>query len=233
MVTKRALTATIVILIGVVLILFNAFKREKSRSEQKDQIIYEKEAKIDSVKLKNGQIMYEKVRVEVDRKMILENYSDLGDKLKLADIKNKELQSALSLSQNTSGSGQGRIDTLFVASPSDTVEVTPEYRLSIDEKYFNFSATIYGSGMYDYLYTVSDSLFIANTTSRKNIFSPIEHTVKVINSNPNTSITGVTSLTVKERVPKLVIGPSIGYGVTSSGLSPFIGVTITKPIIRF
>lgn len=228
--TNKTLLGLVVLLVISLLFTYDAYNRKQSESHNLSQVIKEKEAKIDSVKLKNGQVMYEKLRVEMDRDNILESYSDLGDKLHDMGVKNKDLRSALSLAQSTQGSGEGTVDTVTV-TVNDTTYIAS--RINISEPFFNFSATIYDLGRYDYQYSVLDSLTVLNTTQRKNIFSQWEHSVKVVNENPKTIITGVTSITIKEKASRFVVGPSVGYGVTDSGLSWFFGVTATKPIITF
>jgi hypothetical protein len=209
-------------------VVFSKLQKESARNYNKSSIINEKNSEIDSLILKNDRVAYQKDRAEASLSDLISSYAFLEDSLKALGIKNKDLKDALFLAQSTSGSGVGTVeyiesvDTLYMNSV-----------IKVNEPFFSFSATIYDNQTFDYMYNISDSLTIVKTSSRKNIFSPVEHKVTVLNANPKTVITGITSLTVKENPKTIVIGVSAGIGFTESGLSPFVGLTVTKPIISF
>ena len=197
--------------------------------ESLESVVTEQNSEIERITQKNGDVITQKDRAIADRKTIENSYKWAKDSLNKMGIKNKELRSALFLAQKTTGSGDGRIDTIRIEQHDTTLV---EGRIGVQERFFNMDLTLYPSGDFVYGYSVYDSLSIANTTSRKNIFSEWEHKVKVNTANPNTTITGITSLTIKERKSKFVIGPVVGYGIGKDGLSPYFGIGILKPIIK-
>lgn len=216
-------------IIFLILFLFAQRSNHGRSIESKNQIIEEKNSVIETVQLKNGNVLFEKNRVESDLKSLKEGYSFLEDSLEQMGIKAKHLRSALFLAQQTTGSGEGRIDTVKVVE-NDTIRIGRQ--LNVSERFFNFSANIFPNNQFDYQYSIFDSLSIVNTSSRKNIFSPREYKVNVVNSNPRTELTGVTSLTIKEDKYNWIVGIGGGYGLTQSGTGAFIGIVVARPIIR-
>lgn len=227
---KKILITIIVALIALLVIGQCSRSKLKNDVNTRDWIIKEQNSSIERVKLDNGKLAFEKTRAEGDLKSLLNGYNWLEDSLKKLGIKTKNLQSALFIAQRTKGSGTGTIDTVTI-SESDTVYSVG--RISIEERFFQLSASFYPNNRYKYSYSIFDSLNIINTSHRKNIFSNYEHTVRVINANPKTVISGITSLTIKEHPYRLAISLTLGYGISSSGLSPFVGIGVSKPIIRF
>ena len=204
--------------------------RKEYKNETLGRIIDERNATVERVKLSNGKVISEKVRVTGAFEDLSRGYIYLEDSLKEMGIKKKELESALFLSRQTRGSGTGRIDTILIED-TDTVYIGRQ--ILINKPFFEFSATIYPWNHYKYQYTIKDSLSVVNTIERKNIFSAREYKVKVYNANPETVVTGMTSLTIKERQYKWSVGVMAGYGIGANGLSPFVGVGIMRPLIRF
>ena len=198
--------------------------------ESLESVVTEQNSQIEREKLKNGDVITQKDRAIADRKTLEDSYKWLEDSLNEMGIKNKELRSALFLAQSTKGSGEGKIDTVL-REVHDTTLV--EGSIGVQERFFNLDLTLYPSGEFIYGYSVYDSLSIVNTTSRKNIFSDWEYKVKVNTANPNTTITGLTSLTIKQKKTKWVVGPVIGYGVGKDGFSPYLGIGLMKPVLKF
>lgn len=222
----------ITVIISLAVIAFCAYSCEQNSNlaDSRGSVIKEQQATIVKVTLKNDKYGFEKDRAIADRKTLLESYGFLEDSLKAMGIKAKNLESALFISQRTRGSGVGRIDTLTIRE-NDTVYVVR--KLNITEPFFRFSATLYPANTYDYQYDIYDSLSLVNTSSRKNIFKPMQHKITVVNANPKTVITGITSLTIREDSKRIIIGPMVGYGVTNTGLSSFVGIGATWRVISF
>lgn len=222
----------IIIICLIALLVYGQISRMriKTSNETKDLIIKEQNASIEKVELQNGKLAFDKTRAEGDLKSLLNGYNWLEDSLKKLGIKSKNLESALFIAQKTTGSGIGIIDTVTI-SESDTVYTVG--RISIEEPFFQLSASFYPDNRYKYSYSIFDSLSILNTTHRKNIFSPYEHKVRVINANQKTVLSGVTSLTIKEQSYRWAISINLGYGISKNGLSPYFGIGFSKPLIKF
>ncbi len=225
---------TLIIIIAVLIILLGwtyiKNGQLKDKVDSKESIIKEQNASIEKIKLKSGAIAFEKTRVEADLQSLKDGYGFLEDSLKQMGIKAKNLESALFISQQTSASGTGKIDTIEINTESEVYKAS---HLSIVEPFFNFSANIKPSGEYLYQYNIFDSLTVVKTSQRKSIFHAYEHKIRVFNANPKTEITGITSLTIKERPYRWAISVTAGYGITNNGLSPFVGIGVSKPLIRF
>lgn len=227
---KKILIIIIIALVGLLFIGQCSRSKLENDLKSRDWIIKEKNASIKKVKLKNGSLAFDKIRAEGDLKSLLNGYNWLEDSIKKLGVKNKHLRAALFISQKTIGSGTGRIDTVTITE-SDTVYQVG--LISIQEPFLLFKVQLYPDQQYKYSYSIFDSLSIINTSHRKNIFSNYEHNIRVVNANPKTEISGITSITIKERSYKWSISLTMGYGINSSGLSPFIGIGVSKPLIKF
>lgn len=220
----------IAILCLVIAISVGRCSSQRETIKSKDQIIAEKESKIQEVKLENGKIASDKLRVESDLNTLKKGYSFLEDSLESMGIKAKKMRSALFLAQQTKGKGSGRVDTIQVVR-NDTVEIASQ--LKVREKFFKFDAMIYSSNNFQYEYSFMDSLAIVNVTSRPNIFSKRVHTVRVVNANPDVKISGVTSLSIVEKRDRIHLGASLIVGHDGERLRPFVGVGVSYSFISF
>lgn len=83
-----------------------------------------------------------------------------------------------------------------------------------------------------------DVLRIPNTQSivignKKDGFFSYEYRIDVINSNPYITTTSIDGYTNKTQKKRFGIGFQVGYGITGTSLSPYIGFGATYSIIRF
>ncbi|NVJ47286.1 MAG: hypothetical protein HWE07_09165 [Cytophagia bacterium] len=206
-----------------------------NKLESQTSIISEKNAQIDSIQLKNGTLAYEKIAAVADRKSLEEGYTFLKDSLKQMGVKIKSLQNAVFLARQTNSSGSGQIDTVRIVQtlPGSIDTVLISRQLNINERFFSFRADLFPDDTFDYRYTFTDSLSILNTATRRNWFSPKEYKIRVVSANPNTRLTGATSLTVKESGTRWSIGLFGGYGWNGQKFTPTVGIGITREIIAF
>ena len=212
----------------VIIIMGNLYMNQKSSNQSKSSIIAEKNAEIKAVKLNNNQLAYEKKRAIANAETIKEGYAFLEDSLKALDIKLKEVESALFVVTTSETKGSGEIDTVYI-DPLQTVAGN----LRVSKPFFLFDGYLYQYGSFSYTSVVRDSLALVNTVTRKSIFSKWKYNTRVVSANPDLVVTGITSITVKEKGNNFTIGITAGYGIGSGGLTPFVGIGITKPIIKF
>ena len=212
----------------VIIIMGNLYMNQKSSNQSKSSIIAEKNAEIKAVKLNNNQLAYEKKRAIANAETIKEGYAFLEDSLKALDIKLKEVESALFVVTTSERKGSGEIDTVYI----DSLQ-TVAGNLRVSKPFFLFDGYLYQDGSFSYTSVVRDSLALVNTVTRKSIFSKWQYNTRVVSANPDLVVTGITSITVKEKGNNFTIGITAGYGIGSGGLTPFVGIGITKPIIKF
>ena len=212
----------------VIIIMGNLYMNQKSSNQSKSSIIAEKNAEIKAVKLSNNQLAYEKKRAIANAETIKEGYAFLEDSLKALDIKLKEVESALFVVTTSETKGSGEIDTVYI----DSLQ-TVAGNLRVSKPFFLFDGYLYQDGSFSYTSVVRDSLALVNTVTRKSIFSKWQYNTRVVSANPDLVVTGITSITVKEKGNNFTIGITAGYGIGSGGLTPFVGIGITKPIIKF
>lgn len=212
----------------VIIIMGNLYMNQKSSNQSKSSIIAEKNAEIKAVKLNNNQLAYEKKRAIANAETIKEGYAFLEDSLKALDIKLKEVESALFVVTTSETKGSGEIDTVYI----DSLQ-TVAGNLRVSKPFFLFDGYLYQDGSFSYTSVVRDSLALVNTVTRKSIFSKWQYNTRVVSANPDLVVTGITSITVKEKGNNFTIGITAGYGIGSGGLTPFVGIGITKPIIKF
>lgn len=73
--------------------------------------------------------------------------------------------------------------------------------------------------------------FIISTGSRRGLFNP-EYDIFVTSKNPYVKATDIGSIRYKPKPTKFGIGFQLGYGVTRSGISPYLGVGVSYNILR-
>lgn len=166
--------------------------------------------------------------VEADREVIEAAYGDLvRDLKKQLDIKIRQLQSVSTITTTTGG---------------EVKTVTKDSLIYIDTtrvkaKVFQFRdrwVDLNGYFLRDSLslqYKFYDSLTLATSWKRKNIFANRELQIDAISANPHSSITGLRTISVKSPVRSRVsIGPFVGVGVNGK---PVVGVGVQYGLIRF
>lgn len=231
MISHKAFLGVIVAAIAFVLFFVGRALEHKSDSLVKDQVLEEKLADIQALKTLNGHLRYEKDAAELDKKSAEKYYKAALDSIKeWHDVKVKNLERALAISQETRGEGTGRIDTVEVPVPGYPDSVIVASKFGVQETFFTFDGIIYPSGDLSYSYAIFDSLSIVNHRKKVGLFRAPENKVSVYNKNPKTTITGITSITIKERPPKWVIGIGGGFGY-GQGLGPQVGIYVVKPIL--
>ena len=165
---------------------------------------------------------------EADRKILEEVYAEQFRAMrKELDVKNKQLQSATFIKTNTSG--EIKTPTKDSLIYLDTTKVKA--------KVFEFRdrwATINGYFLRDSLslrYSFVDSLTIATSWRRKHLFANRELQIDAISSNPHSSITGLSSLTVRDpKKSRIGIGPFVGIGINGK---PVIGLGVQYSFFKF
>jgi len=192
-------------------------------------ILTEKDAVIIQVTTRTGHETFQKKALQAKYQKLYSNYGELKKVTNDLGIKNKQLKSYISIQSRTSWSGvaEVRVDTLLI---TDTDTLTIRDGIKIRDNWFEFDGG-YHEGQFQYTYSYFDSLNIVTAWHRKGLFKPKELKVNVINYNPHTSILGLRSLSLSPKKAVLSIGPSIGYGIGSNGLTWHIGLTIQHPMI--
>ena len=71
------------------------------------------------------------------------------------------------------------------------------------------------------------------TYINKRFLKPNITEVRAVIEDPNASLTGLTTVSLKLPDKKYSFGFMVGYGLSKQGLSPFIGVGISRKIFRF
>ena len=165
---------------------------------------------------------------EADRDILEQAYGEQFRAMrKELDIKSKQLQSATFIKTQTSGSIKTITrDSLIYL---DTTQVKA--------KVFQFRdrwATINGIFSRDSLslnYSFVDSLTIATSWRRKHLFANRELQIDALSSNPYSSITGLSSLTVRDpKKSRVGIGPFVGIGLNGK---PVIGIGVQYSLLKF
>jgi len=141
------------------------------------------------------------------------------------------------------GSGVTTVDTETKGEATAVTEI--EYNPQID-KYpiyrssFNLGGWIFGSSVATkdsttYDIAVKDKLDVIIGYEKQGFLGlgKPKPFAQVRSYNPYSIVKDFRSYRVSERKPvTIVIGPSIGYGLTGLQIGPFIGITITHPLIK-
>jgi len=201
--------------------------------KEQQNIIAEKNSKIEYYKNDLGTETAKRVAVEASKKKLKESYDEEIKELKRRhSIKLSSLESAILASTATVVT-----DTVEVHY-TDTVlvnEELPTFTFSKTDVYHSISGSFY-NGRINYEFSAFDSLSFVFHYNRTGFLGmgPRELVVEGSSSNPYTKIDGIKGIKVGvERRRPFGIGITAGYGITDSGIGPFIGVGLTYNIVRF
>lgn len=218
----------IVALTALIFCSFYSCRNDKLQSELKAQTALLKEAQAETTSYKNkyGQEVAKKLAAETTIKALQQSY---GDELKVIKdqlgINTKDIKGILKATTETTGKGNGKIDTLYLDKDSS------KYAIGVKDstQYFRINGVVSDLG-FDYTYTTYDSITLVPYREGKQLF------VKGISSNPNTKITGLQGILVhtEPRIKRFGIGPFIGATLSEDlKPKPVVGIGVQYNFIRF
>jgi len=198
--------------------------------------------KQDSVRMwsVNDKLVSERQAYEVNKgniDILKKELDDYKFKLGLEKVKNKRLESLVEAHIQSNGSGSVIVqnDTIYVTTPSDSTHTNNNETLiaktfEVNDDYLTFSGRLINDSL-QYRYSYTDSIYFAIFQKSTGWFKPKVTTVRASLANPESSVTGLNSIVIRERTPKLILGLTAGYGLSGNGFAPFLGIGITKPIL--
>jgi|GEM_PF-2288627 len=140
----------------------------------------------------------------------------------LVGIKVKQIESVAMAGVKTSGSIKPNIDTVYI----DSSKTGAYYNLDYDDKFLTLNGRIGKDSFIKYQYR--DSLVFTTFRDKRTI------KVDAFSLNPNTTITGLTSLRIPlPRRKRLGIGPYVGYGYANGKWLPNAGVSVHYSLFQF
>lgn len=221
----------ILVLTGLV-IIFGAFYTVEYRGRREDNqnyksIVEEQQSQITYHKNKAGEEYAKKVAAEGDIKTLKSAYGKEIREIKNAlGIQSKAIKAIVRVSTLTTGSGNGKIDTVYVRDEKTGNTIT-SIDISDTTDWFSINGRVDFSG-FRYTYQTRDSITLVPYKDGKKTY------VKGISANPNTKITGLQGILVHEekRNKRFGIGPSIQVGY-DEGIRITPGVSVQWSVIRF
>lgn len=123
--------------------------------------------------------------------------------------------------------------TEFVDVIQKINELNPGTIATIDDRWLTMDV-IYDGLFFTFPYESRDSITLIDSR-KKRLFRPDETTITAISHNPNSRITGLTSLSVKNRARRLGVGPFVGFGWDGTTLKPevVLGLGVSYQLISF
>ena len=209
-------------LIGI-LLLFFLMNRQCSKIEELNDILQVSQDTLRVEKLKNGRLLastkvYEITNIKQLKKLAAVDAESkrLVELVKQLDGKNKKLEAALATSSYTVIKDTAYLDSIIYR------DSCMEYYGIIRTEWLQ--GTIYADchAIFPNLISV-DSTDIGFYRERKNMFSPWELRVGIVQYNPNTTTAGTRAFTIAEKSHRISLGIQFGYGLTIHGFTPYIG----------
>lgn len=164
---------------------------------------------------KFGRSHAEKERIKLTLDEIRNSIPSLLDSIKVdfTNVKPKTITNILTVTKHTR-------DTIYFDKPIDC----PDFSLKLKDKWASIDINSKG-----FTYTVMDSIALVNSTKRHGFLNSKRiDTVEALSYNPNTTLTGVTSIDIIRKERNWGIGVMAGYGMTSTGLSPTLSVGVYR-----
>jgi hypothetical protein len=177
---------------------------------------------------KTGTVHTETKVVQAERDVHLSSYyesllADMKAELKLKDKQIDRLTGILAL---TEGTISMKHDTLRVA---DSGSIAFSYA---DD--FLQLAGVTGPEETSINYSLRDSIHLVSYWKQQGLFGKRELYVNGYSKNPATTLVGLQQVKITPPPPKKwAIGLQLGYGAGATGLGPYIGIGISRNLIRF
>jgi hypothetical protein len=206
--------------------------RKRDRASERVQVALNEEIRqykyqLDSV----AKVAYEKDRV----------IATLREAIKRGDVEKAELKELAYSKIKEVTKLTLVIDSLLHIEPSDSIIIdtvyidnkpTPAialpYVFKENNKFFTLKGTFDKKGALD---------LSLRMEARLDVWSGIKDgkpTVTITSDNPFLNVEDIKSITFDKQKPKKWgIGITAGYGITKENLSPFVGIGLTRTIIRF
>lgn len=172
---------------------------------------------IQTYKDSKGRWVAEKSTLEIGQKMSKELLQKELDQVKRdLDISRKQVESITKLTTKTEG----------------TIQIDKGGPLIFSDPFTKINLIDTGA-VYQFDFSFTDSLLITGYYERPKFWKSPQLRVKAISYNPNSKITGLDQITIKDKPTRFTIGIQAGYGFTRSGLSPYLGLGVGWGLFRF
>lgn len=224
---NNLLKNALIVILAVLLIAI--FTSKVNDSKYHDEL---EASLLDSLK-----ITHNKLGQEVAYKRVINaKYSDLkrlarsnNKEIKeLASIVDRKTQSATIIRNHVEFIHVGKVDTIYI----DSLTGMPVYNKIYSDKWIDYKI-VAGSDSILLSLKVRNEYQYKYQWIRKNIFHKYVLNFESKSLNPYSHTDEIISYSAKEKASRFGIGFCLGYGITNKGISPFVGIGITKNIIKF
>lgn len=209
----------------------------------KQAVLQEPKSYVDS---KTGTVHTETKVAQAKQDQSLHSYyqkmiADLKSQLRL---KEKQIETITTASIRSEGTAILKRDSVPMApniSDSSASHIATDMEPAIFKSYWTYADKwmyMRGELVGDSLsidYRTEDSIALVTYWKKRGWFGPRELYINGFTMNPKSKVYGLQSVKVSPGVkpPKWGIGLNVGYGITATGLSPYIGVGLSRNFIRF
>jgi hypothetical protein len=140
--------------------------------------------------------------------------------------KDKELDNLMKrINKNTTNATSFSTEIKF-----DTTVLIKHDTIQFNDKWINLIATVKNDSSHIKL-KIEDE-FIANFTEEKHFFKNKNY-VYITNINPYSVTKNVESFSQEKHNKRLGVGFQVGYGITATRLSPYVGIGISYQVFQF
>lgn len=154
-------------------------------------------------------------------------YEELKEQLKLKD---KQIEQLTAVGSYTEGQATAKIDTVQIYGDTGHFENHFTYA----DKWLYLRGKVVDDAL-ELDYRITDSIQLVTYTKRKWFLGRRETFVSGFSLNPKTRLEGLQQVKLTESIKpkKWAIGLQAGYGFNGAGLSPYVGIGVTRTLIRF
>lgn len=209
-----------VILLAVLAILVLTVFIQSAKIKNQKTVIQAHEVEMTEWQDKYNQSNAKVERIEGDLKTINELYQQQLDTIEsLRQLKKKKVDSYSKVDAS--------VKSVVIM---DTVVVRDTIRFSYKDNYVNVTGWLKDQVFFEFEQFVP--IHIMSYRERVGLFKK-QSVVHVVSENPNVTLTGVKSMTVKEPVKRWGFGPQLGLGYSDGLIRPYLGVGVSYNLIRF
>lgn len=205
----------LILLIAAVLLLGYLLQRQAQKANDLEAVAA---WRADTVKIwqdKAGRFLIEKSALQVNSR-----------------IAKEQLKSEIWQVQHDLDIARHKIASLTKATSTTEGSIVFDSHLNYRDDFSSFSLVDTG-GAYHLRYSITDSLLITAYYERAKFWKAKQLRVRAISYNPNTRLTGLDHVQIKNQPSRFAVSLHAGYGITTAGLSPYIGIGVGYDLWRF
>jgi hypothetical protein len=217
-----------------IIVLLAMMRKMSAHNDSYASAIAAAQSETEHFRNKAGEEIARRKAAEVDSKTLMEFYNEeLSTIKKKMDIDQKNIRSFISAELQSKFKGTGRVDTVYsIVVGGDTINSKePVLAVSDSTEWINIKGFVSASKGFVYEIDTYDSIMFVGNLRKEKWYKSKQLFVDGHNANPNSHISGLKSVQVKDfKDKRFGVGPSVQIGLDGKVM---VGVSVQYSLIKF